>query len=936
MWNLMRIKALSRMFLIAFMLIIMASGQAISQTQSASEIGLTIDPSGSLLKIALNGEVKTRTFILGNPERWVIDITPAKWSRDVKSKYQVEKCDYLSLVRTGQWQEKTARLVLHTKGMEPSYKNLGGEIVITFENSTPLVTDELISLPEPTELLKERPMEQEEDTSTDLKTSNPEELKATYPAVKFSGRKGEIQAVGSSDKSEDTKDDNPQPEIAKKDFLVEKVASSDITTDPASKPTINIPPAAAVAGSGTEIRMETDKGRDFEVMTDGTETVISIKLNSDRSFNVKRGKFPERLIIEYPSLTGVIQNDVKVLYSQTSREKLPIGIIESCSRFESTNPSGYQKLIFYSKGTFEYKTRIENNTLNVVVKGTAQEPVISEQNPEIALNNASSETTSESEVVLQKADNTAQTEEKGFSVKTVSESNKDNTNQKFSPPDKKSFVVDEVKNDEHTTPQSGLNFIIKDVEATNVIQAGASEMLKFLPEHANKANQEAAKSLNTNSETGSDGSTINVPGGPLMFEPPESSVPLPKGTRPAADLFLTKGESVIVPTESLVRASVGDPNVIVVNVLSQEELLVTAKDTGQTTLILWEEGIGRSVRWVNVGKSNLLKTIEVEKVINNPGLKVNFVGDKTVVIEGKVQTEEEMNRAVSIAKGAAENVVNLIQMSDPRQVLVKVRFVEIQSKDKDDFLNKFGSGTRTEQGDFQFNILTDIMDPEFASGGIFDISLHPGIVKGNSGDERFDPLDFMFTWLEQNRKGRVLSQPNLVTMSGHEAHFRVGGEIPYTYKNENGFNVVNFREFGVELTVTPNVDSLNNINMSVNPVVRMPDFTIAIAGIPGFKTREVKTNIQISDSQTIVIGGLLQHEVTTSKSKVPLLGDIPLMGQLFTSKKSSTEETELLIFLTPMILKDISAVENDIRSDEDVSLSPYYQKEYKEAETSDD
>jgi len=150
--------------------------------------------------------------------------------------------------------------------------------------------------------------------------------------------------------------------------------------------------------------------------------------------------------------------------------------------------------------------------------------------------------------------------------------------------------------------------------------------------------------------------------------------------------------------------------------------------------------------------------------------------------------------------------------------------------------------------------------------------------------------------------------------------------VPYTYQNENGFNVVDFREFGIVLDVEPKVNSENNIWLHVEPSVRTVDTALAIAGIPGFRTREVKTDIQVKDNQTIVIGGLLQHEITQTKSKVPFLGDMPLLGELFRSKKTSDEQTELLVFLTPSVLKDIASVESEMKSEADVSISPYYQR----------
>ncbi len=889
--------------IVLLMMLFPTAQNAYSAGQNASLSSLDVSSEGTIIRISLDGVIKTRTFHLDGPPRWVLDISPATWSKGIERSIFPENDKYFGQVRTGQWKEKTARLVIHTRGMHPEVDVNDDEILVLFENQNgSIVANE--ALP---------------------KLDLPEKVESK-PVSTLS-----IETLGKSKSTSTTE----------KKFVHEVVIIPKVESDDSEASSITQVKSASIQNTQNEnLKINSgntiEKSPEFEILSDGGMTVIHIPLTGDMSFDIRRERYPDKLSIEYPSRKN-ISGTMKVKYKSLGKERMPVGIIEYCQRFVSRTVPDYNKLVFYTGSKFQYKSIIQKGTLTIEVRSkdvlsgkdgleTAKvasvevaktEPQMPQQVNLLANDNPEATTVS-----LDQTEESLETTESGFESDT----------QTFTPPEQKySFIIDrpqQVDGTEHTSPEASLKTRINKVETIgDVRQASVREMTKFLPEFADSSLMKGSESLKTNKETGEN----LVSGGPMMFEPSMESKPLPKGTRPAADLFLTKGESVILPTSTLIRASVGDPEVLVVNVLSQSELLITAKAEGRTSLILWEDGIGRSVRWVNVGRSSLLETMDVERVINNPKIKVNFVGNKTIILEGKVKTEEEMNRAVKIAAGAVEsaaNVVNLIEMTDPKQVLVKVRFVEIQTKNKDEFFKQFGTGTRTEKGDFQFNILTDIIDPEFGSGGIFNTSLHPSMLKGEgSGDMRFDAIDLVLSYLEQSRCGRILSQPNLVTLSGHPAEFRVGGEIPYTYQNENGFNVVDFREFGVELKMIPNVDSENNINIFLEPSVRVPDFTLAIAGIPGFKTRLVSTTIQVGDSQTIVIGGLLQNEATTIKSKVPLLGDIPLVGELFRSKKTTNEETELLIFLTPIVLKDISAVEQAIKSDDDVSLSPYYQKE---------
>lgn len=887
--------------IILMMMLFPTTQNAYSAGQNASLSNLDVSSEGTIIRISLDGDIKTRTFHLDGPPRWVMDISPAIWTKDIERIIFPENDKYFGQVRTGQWQEKTARLVIHTRGMHPKVNINDDEIQILFENlNGTIVADEAMPQLAPPEKVKTKPV-------TNLSI---EPLGKSTSSTRADSKNGVVQIP----KVESEK-------TAASSILRVKSAGIDNTQNENRK--IN-------SGDTTK------KSPKFQILSDGAMTVIHIPLIGDMSFDIRRDRYPDRLTIEYPSRKN-ISGTMKVKYSSLGKEHMPVGVVEYCQRFISRTVPDYNKLVFYTGSKYQYKSMIQKGVLTIEVRSkdilagkagleTVKVLSVEAERPEQLLseqvNLLDNDNPESTTVSVDQTTELLETTTSGFEI----------DKQTFTPPDHKySFIIDEpqqVDGTEHTIPEASLKTRINKVETIGELrQASVREMTKFLPEFADSSLMKGSESLKTDKESGKD----LISGGPMMFEPSMESKPLPRGTRPAADLFLTKGESVILPASTLIRASVGDPEVLVVNILSQEELLITAKAKGRTSLILWEDGIGRSVRWVNVGQSTLLETIDVERVINNPKIKVNFVGDKTIVLEGKVQTEEEMKRAVKIATGAVEsasNVVNLIEMTDPKQVLVKVRFVEIQTKNKEEFFKQFGTGTRTEKGDFQFNILTDIIDPEFGSGGIFNTSLHPSMLKGDgSGDMRFDAIDLVLSYLEQSRCGRILSQPNLVTLSGHPAEFRVGGEIPYTYQNENGFNVVDFREFGVELKIIPNVDSENNINIFLEPSVRVPDFTLAIAGIPGFKTRLVSTTIQVGDSQTIVIGGLMQNEVTTIKSKVPLLGDIPLVGELFRSKKTSNEETELLIFLTPIVLKDISTVEQAIKSDADVSLSPHYQKE---------
>jgi len=376
-------------------------------------------------------------------------------------------------------------------------------------------------------------------------------------------------------------------------------------------------------------------------------------------------------------------------------------------------------------------------------------------------------------------------------------------------------------------------------------------------------------------------------------------------------LYLRVGDVVVIRTQELVRASMGNPAVATLNVISQEELLLTAMAPGSTTLLTWETGRGYIAREVNVLDATGAREEHIEEVIGDPDIDVSIMmsGDTDptpgIILEGIVNTEEERIRAQMIASlYAGERISNLIEVTDPRQVMVKVRVVEIEKRALDEHLSQFSAAARADNDDFTIGIITDLLDPENPGGGLMDSRVRPGIVNGNVDDVIYDPIDMVLNELESNRQARVLSQPNVVSLSGHSAHFRVGGEVPYTYQNENGVTVVEFKEFGISVDMTPNVDSQRNIMLDVKPVVRTVDMALAIAGIPGFRTREMETAVQLRPGETLVIGGLIQSEVTRVVSEVPILSEIPVLGELFRSHRFNEDETELVIFLTPYLIED--------------------------------
>jgi hypothetical protein len=451
---------------VLILLVFPAAQNAYSAGQCANLQNIELNADCTSIIIGLDGTIKTKSFSLENPARWVLDISPAKWTGDISQKIKPGNDKYFSQIRTGQWQNQTARLVIHNKGRIPKVDISDTRILILFENQTetPLIEESIPQLPLP-----------------DNQIDKPESEKVI-----------EISRLLTTDNSADKK----VVSIPRQNTLSTDILSA----DPLGK-------------------------NQFDIQSDGTSTIIAIPLNGDKSFSVRREKFPDRLTIEYPS-----RNNIKEMrYTTKGKENMPCGVVEYINRFESLNPTGFNKLVFYASDKFTYKTDVLDGNLQVTITGKSQ----SVANAELAATSTSEiKPVSELTVEIPRLVKS----ETGTSTNLLETPTKSDGAQKFTPPDKKSFLIDKNTSDgEHTTPEVGLGIRLKKVETTgDPIGTSISELKEILPKMAEPRLTEDAKALQSIT-----GGTIEYEqsSGPVMYDPPSEMKALPKGTRPAADLF---------------------------------------------------------------------------------------------------------------------------------------------------------------------------------------------------------------------------------------------------------------------------------------------------------------------------------------------------------------------------------------------------------------
>jgi len=364
------------------------------------------------------------------------------------------------------------------------------------------------------------------------------------------------------------------------------------------------------------------------------------------------------------------------------------------------------------------------------------------------------------------------------------------------------------------------------------------------------------------------------------------------------------GESVTIPGENVSKLAIADPTIADVVPLSDKELSVIGKKPGVTTLsVVKNDGSATEHHRIEVGNDAAAATIR--QMIGSSDITVRAIGD-SLVLDGKVNDEIEAQRAAQIAAAYKSQVVNLLEVRKPRQIKVRTRVAEVSTDAiKNLGIQYFGANGQVEYG---FGRLA-ISEPD---GSVQNFSGHMFLDPNQIGQQTISagniPVGVTATLdlLIQKNHAKLLSEPTLVTYSGKEASFLVGQEVPIIQQLPQSFTV-EFKEVGVRMKVKPTADSENRINTVIHAEVSQIVGTGA-NGIPIIGAKTADTTLQVRDGQTIVIGGLLENNISRDLlRKLPWLGDIPVIGLLFRDKQFQQAQTEVLFLMTPEIMKDVDA-----------------------------
>jgi pilus assembly protein CpaC len=381
---------------------------------------------------------------------------------------------------------------------------------------------------------------------------------------------------------------------------------------------------------------------------------------------------------------------------------------------------------------------------------------------------------------------------------------------------------------------------------------------------------------------------------------------------------------VITADRPIARAMIGNDEIADIFPISDRSVYVLGKQLGTTSLTLYDRSNNvLAVMDVAVGPDVIGLRSQVEQLLPDEQIDAH-ISNQSIVLSGTVSSAGAADRAVQLARAyAGNNVVNLMSLGGSQQVMLEVRFAEInRSVGKDLGVRTFfnsrggrlsgvtGSGSTLTPGDGNSNFGNGDLEVSSVTNAF-------GIVTRSFTDVLGLDVDVALDALEAKGLSKTLAEPTLIALSGETASFLAGGEFPIPVAqtgggqgNNNGSAfTVEFKPFGVSLGFTPTVLSDNTINLLVEPEVSSidPSASINVGGIsiPGLSTRRASTVLELRDGESFAIAGLIQQDFETTVDQVPLLGSLPIIGSLFRSSGFRKGETELLIVVTPRLVQPI-------------------------------
>ena len=429
----------------------------------------------------------------------------------------------------------------------------------------------------------------------------------------------------------------------------------------------------------------------------------------------------------------------------------------------------------------------------------------------------------------------------------------------------------------------------------------------------------------------SSAATLDPAEGPIRLTVPLSEQDL------LHDLEIERGKSISITTEYAVkRISVGDAAILDVVALGERDIQLVAKSVGITN-VLFLDGKGRPQAVIEVHVGTPYSHIErsLRRFLGNDTILVEGAGN-AIVLRGNVPSSVVLDQALKLASGMIGSeekevrIVSLLEVGGNHQVMLKVIIAEMSRSLSREFGVNFAALITAGKGTIGIGSFVGGLAGPGSDGGF--VSNMANLFGSFTGFGALEALEVFLDVLDEQGLSKVLAEPTLVARSGESASFLVGGEVPIPVVQGGAFGsiTVEYKDFGVGLSFTPTVLSPDRIHLAVNPEVSRADFTFGteVEGtvVPGFASRRASTSVELGDGQSFMIAGLLNEEVREVAGKYPILGDIPILGSLFRSTQFLKDETELVIIVTPTLVKPLGAGPHPLPTDHFIepSASDFY------------
>lgn len=367
---------------------------------------------------------------------------------------------------------------------------------------------------------------------------------------------------------------------------------------------------------------------------------------------------------------------------------------------------------------------------------------------------------------------------------------------------------------------------------------------------------------------------------------------------------------------------IANPDIADVQVLSPTTIMIFGKRTGETSFIATDSN-GRTLDQRTVSVTQDLSSLRHELDAAFPGNKIRAASlPNGIVLTGEAKDPAVVADAYKMAMRyipAGGDIVNRIQVAGSNQIQIRVRFAEVQ-RNIDNTLGFNWQNLANVAGGLTLGIATG--STTYATGnGVFNVGTTTGLfprpnnstlstandVLGFSYNGKRYSLNGMIDALEQDGLITILAEPTLTAMSGETANFLAGGEFPIPIPQGNNTISIEFKNYGVSLAFTPTLVGENRVSLHVKPEVSelttVGAITLDNIAVPAITTRRAETTVEVASGQSFAMAGLLDNSQSQTVNKFPLLGDLPIIGALFRSNQFKNGQTELVIIITPYIVR---------------------------------